>query len=116
MSDELTVPDNVPFRPLFRYVLVKKITPKEKKTTGGIILSGQQEAKLAHTNKAVVAALGSKAFEFENEGSRPKKGDIVHFTRYEDFIIDHSTEFMDGEYCMIYDEYVTAVEINNRDK
>lgn len=102
------------FRPLFRYVLCKKIAAADKKTAGGIILGGQKEAKLAHTNKAIIVALGSKSFEYER--NKPVPGDIVHFTRYEDFIIDHSTEFLEGEYCMIYDEYVTCVETSNINK
>lgn len=100
------------FRPLFRYVLCKKIAAEDKKTSGGIILAGQDHAKLSHTNKAIIVALGSKAFEFERD--KPMQGDVVHFTRYEDFIIDHSSEFLEGQYCMIYDEYVTCVENNNK--
>lgn len=99
------------FRPEFRYILTKKISTEEKKSSGGIILAGQKEAKLSHTNKARVVALGEKAFEWKPVELRPKLGDIVHFTRYEDFIIDHSSEFLEGEYAMIYDEYVTCTEI-----
>lgn len=101
------------FRPLFRYILARKIDTEDKKTAGGIILASaiENKNKLSHTNKAVVVALGSKACEYEAIESRPKVGDIIHFTRYEDFMIDHSTEVLEGEHCMIYDEYITAVEL-----
>lgn len=99
------------FQPQFRYILVQKITSEEKKSKGGIILSGQKEAQLSHSNKARVVALGEKAFSWKDADKRPRLGDIIHFTRYEDFIIDHSSEFLDGEYCMLYDEYVIATEI-----
>lgn len=98
-------------KPMFRYILVKKIPVGEKKTAGGVILpSNLKENAVSHANKAILIALGSKAFEFESEANKPEPGVIVHFTRYEDFIIDHSTESLDGEYAMIYDEYVTAIE------
>lgn len=103
------------FRPEFRYVLAKKIAPKEKKSAGGIIMAGQKEAKLSHTNKACIVVIGEKAFEWKPKELRPKLGDIVHFTRYEDFIIDHSSEYLDeedGGYCTIYDEYIVLTEIN----
>lgn len=99
------------FKPEFRYVLAKKIIPKEKKSSGGLYLPEQKEAQLSHTNKAVVVAIGDKAFEWKAKESRPKLGDIVHFTRYEDFIIDHSTEFLEGEYCTIYDEFIVLTEL-----
>lgn len=100
------------FKPLFRFVLAKKIPLEDKKSAGGIIveLSTQNKNQLAHTNKAIIVACGSKAFEYELLENRPKMGDVVHCTRYEDFAVDHSTEFLEGEYCMIYDEYITAIE------
>ncbi len=108
---DYSVPKHIPFKPLFRYILIKKIVPKERTSAGGIILTEGKESKLSHTNKGILAALGSKAFEYELQENRPKKGTIIHFTRYEDFAIDHSTEQLEGEYCMVYDEYVTAVEL-----
>lgn len=100
------------FKPLFRFILIKKIGGEEKKSKGGIIVLEDKKDKLSHTNKGIIVALGSRAFSYEEPENRPKIGDYIHFTRYEDFIIDHSTEFLEGQFCMVYDEFVTAVELN----
>lgn len=100
------------FRPLFRYVLARKLPIEEKKTASGIIVDLPTENKntLAHANRAVIVAMGSKAFEFETPDFRPQIGEIINFNRYEDFNVEHHMVLLEGKYCFIYDEFVTAIE------
>jgi len=99
------------WEPQHRYILAKKIVPEEKKSTGGIILAGQKEHERAHAHNAIVVAVGSRAFDWEKPEKRIKRGDVIAFTRYEDFNITHSSKFVEGQYCTIYDEHVVTREI-----
>lgn len=101
----------VPFRPLFRFILARKINHLEKKTKGGIIMAGQDNDKMVHSNTAEIISLGSRAFEYEPLATRPKPGDIIKYTRYEEQKFDHSTESLEDTYICIYDEFVTAIEL-----
>ncbi len=65
----------------FRVLL--KIADKDKITRGGIILPASQIDKdLFGSIKAVLVAIGTRAFEEEAIEDRPKVGDEVHISKY----------------------------------
>lgn len=105
----------IPFKPLGNTVLLEKVTIQEKKV-GSLIVSGGKKATTQHSNLGRIVALGSTAFQNSNcelpEEDRPKIGDVVHFDRYQDNYINHSTESTEqNHFIIVFDCTIRVVEL-----